>query len=612
MIPAALRNAVLGVLAVVFLLATTAFAPGFSSAAFTAQTVNASSRVGAAADWTPPTVAVQQPTGTLRDVVTVAATASDAETGIAQVVLSVQAVGATTWTALCTDTTAPYSCSWDTRLVADGAYSLRAVTTDKAGYSTTSAPVAATVGNTIGVVLADPGDFAVGSVALSTTLQNTGAGPYAVRVESAPAGTTTWTAITGCTNLATPYSCTWDTTAKGFTNGESYDLRSAVTYNGTTTYSSVVADVMVDNSPPTTSMVDPGSPLSGTVTLTANATDGQSGVARVLIQYAPNGTSNWTTACTLTLPPYTCRFGTTALPTGGYLFRSVATDASGQTTTSAATNARTIDNTVASVAMEDPGAYLTGTATLTATANSTAGVASVAIQYAPNGTSTWTTVCTPTAAPFSCAWNTKTVVDGLYDFRAILTDKAGAQKTSAVLSSRSIDNRPVRGIDVQTGTGTGTAGRLDTGDTISFTYSTRMNPASLSAGWDGSATAVTLRLRDGALLGTTTSDDGLDILRGTAAVNLGSIDLRGDYVKTKKTSQWNATMTVTTVTVNGLPVTMVQVVVGTLSTGGALRTVATTAAANMIWTPSSLATDLGGTTSSNAPVTETGSLDREF
>src|SRR6478735_2042810 len=205
MIPAALRNAVLGVLAVAFVLATTAFAPGFSSAAYTAQTVNASSSVAAAADWTPPTVAVQQPPGTLRDVVTITATASDAETGIAQVVISAQAAGATTWTTLCTDTTAPYSCTWDTRLVADGSYGLRAVATDKAGYSTTSALVAATVGNTIGVVLASPGDFAVGSVVLSTTLQNTGAGPYAVRVEYALAGTTTWTSITGCTNLAAPY-----------------------------------------------------------------------------------------------------------------------------------------------------------------------------------------------------------------------------------------------------------------------------------------------------------------------------------------------------------------------------------------------------------------------
>ncbi|QIG41132.1 signal peptidase I [Microbacterium sp. 4R-513] len=605
-----MRNAVLGVLAVLLVLATTAMAPGFSSASFTAQTANAANRVGAAADWTPPTVSVQAPAGTLRDVATITATAADGETGIAQVVISAQTAGSTTWTTLCTATAAPYSCSWDTRTVVDGSYSLRAIATDKAGYSTTSAVVAATVGNTIGVVLADPGDFAVGSVTLATTLQNTGAGPYAVRVEYAVAGTGAWTAL--CTNLASPYSCVWNTASKTFTNGESYDLRSAATYNGVTTYSNVVADVLVDNSAPTVSIVDPGSPLRGTITLAANASDGQSGVAKVVIQYAPSGTSNWTDACTLTLPPYTCRFGTTALANGSYIFRAVATDASGQVASSAPTSARTVDNSVASVAMEDPGAYLTGTASLAATANSTAGVASVAIQVAASGTTTWTTICALTAEPFTCAWNTKAVADGLYDFRAVMTDKAGKQTTSAVLGSRRVDNRPVRGADVQTANGGGIAGRLDGGDTITFTYSTQMSPASISAGWNGSATAVTLRLRDGNVVGLTASDDTLDILRGTAAVNLGSVDLRGDYVKNNKTSQWNATMTATTVTVNGLPVTAVQIVLGTLNTGGALRTAAASAGANMVWTPSSAATDLGGTTSSNAPVTESGALDREF
>lgn len=606
----ALRNAVLGVLAVVFLLATTAMAPGFSSASFTAQTANASNRVGAAADWTPPTVSVQPPTGTLRDVATVTATAADAETGVAQVVLSVQATGAATWTTLCTATSAPYACAWDTRTVADGSYSLRAVATDKAGYATTSALVPATVGNTIAVVLADPGDFAVGSVALATTLQNTGAGPYAVRVEYAVAGSGVWTSL--CTNLAAPYTCTWNTTARGTTNGESYDLRSAATYNGVTTYSNVVTDVLVDNSAPAATMVDPGSPLSGTVTLSANASDGQSGVARVVIQYSPNGSSSWTDACTLTATPYSCRFATTTLANGAYSFRTVVTDASGQSSTSSAVAGRTVDNTVASVAMEDPGAFLTGTPTLTATASSTAGVASVAIQLAPNGSSAWTTLCTPTAPPFSCTWNSKSVADGLYDLRAVMTDRAGKQTTSAVVSARRVDNRAVRGADVQTANGTGTPGRLDAGDAISFTYSTQMSPASISSGWNGSALAVTVRLRDGSVVGLGSADDTLDVQRSGAAVNLGSVNLRGDYVKNNKTSTYNATMTATTATVNGLPVTVVQLSIGTLVGGGALRTAPTSAAANMVWTPSNAATDLAGTTSSNAPVTESGALDREF
>jgi hypothetical protein len=262
--------------------------------------------------------------------------------------------------------------------------------------------------------------------------------------------------------------------------------------------------------------------------------------------------------------------------------------------------------------MEDPGAFRGGTATLTATANSTAGIASVAIQVAPGGTQTWTTVCAPTAAPFSCAWNTRSVADGSYDFRAVLTDLAGTSTVSAVVSTRRVDNRAVRGVDVQTANGGATAGRLDAGDTMTFTYSTQMNPASIASGWNGSATPVTLRLRDGNILSLGTTGDTVDVLRSNSPVNLGSVNLRGDYIKNNKTSTFNATMTASTATVNGLPVTVVQITVGTLAGGGALRTAATTGAAAMVWSPSASATDLGGVASSNAPVTEAGALDREY
>lgn len=45
------------------------------------------------------------------------------------------------------DTAAPYSASWDTTAVADGAYSLVATARDAAGNTTTSAPVEVTVNN---------------------------------------------------------------------------------------------------------------------------------------------------------------------------------------------------------------------------------------------------------------------------------------------------------------------------------------------------------------------------------------------------------------------------------------------------------------------------------
>jgi hypothetical protein len=608
---AALRTTVLVVLAAVFLVAGTPVGPALSSAAFTAKTSNGASTVGAAADWTPPTVAVQPPAGALRDTATITAIASDAASGIRNVVISVQAAGAATWTTLCTATASPYSCTWNTRAVVDGSYDVRAVATDNAGYPATSATVRVTVANTVVVELADPGDTIRGTVSLATSLQNAGTATHAVVVEYAAAGSGVWK--TACSTSAAPYTCSWNT---GTVKDDFYDLRATATANGVTAVSALVTEVLLDNGAPTATMTDPGSPLRGTVTLAATAGDAASGVARVVIQFSANGGSTWQDACTVTAPPYSCRFSTAALAGGGYHFRAVATDAAGNSGISAGVGPRTIDNTVASVAMEDPGAFLVGTATLTATANSTAGVAGVAIQVAPNGTTSWTTVCTPAASPFGCAWNTKSVADGLYDFRAVLTDSAGKQTISATVTARRIDNRAVRGVDVQTANGGAIAGRLDAGDTMTFTYSTQMSTASLSAGWSGSSMPVTLRLRDGntAGLGLGNAGDTVDILipGTTTPVNLGSVNLKGDYLKNNKTSTFTATMSATTATVNGLPVTVVQITVGTLISGGALRTAATTSAAAMIWTPSSAATDLGGTASSNAPVTEAGALDREY
>jgi hypothetical protein len=310
--------------------------------------------------------------------------------------------------------------------------------------------------------------------------------------------------------------------------------------------------------------------------------------------------------------PYSCRFSTLSLANGSYIFRAVAVDHAGNSTTSAATASRTVDNTISSVSLDDPGAYLSGTATLTAQANSTAGVASVTIQYAAAGTTGWVTVCSRTTAPYACPWNTTTVGDAAYDLRAVLVDGAGKTTISATVANRRVDNAPVRGADVQSANGAGTAGRVDAGDSITFRYSKQMSPASIASGWSGGSTAVTLRLRDGnvAGVGTGSSGDTVDVLIGGTPVNLGSVNLRGDYIKTGKTSTFAANMIATTSTVNGVTTTVIIVTVGSLSSGGALRT-ATTGGA-MIWTPSTSATDLTGVRSTNAPVTESGALDREF
>ncbi|WP_374970614.1 Ig-like domain-containing protein [Terrabacter sp. BE26] len=597
---------VLGVLGVVTGLLSPAVA--FSGATFSSTTSNAASTVVAASDWTPPTVSVTTLGSPVKGAVTVNANATDADSGVASVTIQLFAPDGSSWVTLCTPMAAPYSCTWNTTGGVDGTYVLRATATDRAGYTTTSSTVQTTVANNLLVVLGDPGDLVRGTVPLTATLYNAGTVTYSVAIQYAVSGANTWKTL--CTTTTSPYACSWNTTGTGYTQGESYDLRAVATAGSATSTSALVSGVLVDNVAPTVTMQDPGTPLRGTVTLAATASDADSGVSQVLVQYQQSGTSSWTTACTLVVDPFSCRYDTTKLPDGTYAFRAVATDAVGNATTSAALGSRSVDNTVSSVSMEDPGAHLNGTAALTATASSTAGVVSVRIDSAPSGTTTWTAVCTDTTSPYACSWDTTKVADGLYDLRAVLVDGKGSTTTSATVSARRVDNSPVRGYDVQTVSGGATVGRADSGDVLRLTYTQQVSLTTISPGWTGASLQVTLRLRDGNLLGLGNTGDTLDVLRGGATVNLGAVNLKQDYIKSNKTAQFNATMVASTTTVNGVTATVVTITLGSTTNANVLRTSST--ASTMVWTPAAAATDLKGMPSSTAPTSELGALDREF
>jgi hypothetical protein len=578
---------------------------GSSSATFTGQS-RSTATVASAADWTAPTVTMTDPGAVVQGTTTVAAQASDDESGVASVAIQYLRSGTSGWTTVCTDTTTPYSCSWNTTGVEDGGYSLRAIAIDAAGYETVSTPVSTTVANSMTVVLGDPGEAVRGIVPLSITLLNPGLPIWSVRVEYVESGGTAWKAACGYDALA-PYTCSWSTT--GLANGD-YELRAVASVTGLANSYSAVEEVTVDNLAPTVAVTDPGTPLRGTVGLTATAADAHSGISQVVLQQQRSGATGWTDVCTTPVEPYRCPLDTTTVTDGSYSFRAIATDGAGNTTTSTIVTNRVVDNTVSSVSLDDLGAELSGTVDLQARANSTAGVAKVVIQRAPNGGSAWTDICTVAAAPYTCSWDTTTVASALYDLRAVLTDGTGKTTTSAVVSGRRVDNSVLRGTDVQTANGGGTAGRLEAGDTITFAYSATLQPATVTSGWSGTALPVTVRLRDGAALGLGSTGDSLDVQRAGGTVNLGLVNLRGDYLKSGSTVTFNASMTATTVTVNGVPQTRVTVTVGTLAGGKGLRTV--TKAAAMTWAPSAAVLGTSGNACATTAVTESGALDREF
>lgn len=460
------------------------------------------------------------------------------------------------------------------------------------------------------VSLASPGSVISGVVNLVAIAADSVSGVASVQIERSLAGADTW--VTICTATVAPYSCAFSTTSVA---EDVYDLRAIATdRSGNTTTSAVLTDILVDNTLPLVTMTDPGSPLRGTVTLGATASDLGSGIATISIQRTAAGGSTWVVVCTITAPASTCRADTTSTPDGLYDFRAQAVDMAGLTATSATIRNRQIDNTVSSVAVEDPGADLRGTVIVTATAYSSAGIVSVRIQRAPAGSTTWTDICTDTTSPYSCTWDTTTVAGGAYDLRAILLDGAGKTTTSTTMTNRLVDNSLLRGFDIQAANGGTAAGKLDTGDTLTFTWTRLLNLTTLVASWDGSSRAVAVRVRDGGLVGGTVSDDTIDVFTSTSlstAVRVGTVNAKGSLVKNNKTAVFNGTMVASTTTIAGVQATVVTVRLGSPSSGSTSLT-AETGTPTMVWTPSTLAKGTDGSSCSAAAVSEAAPADRDF
>src|SRR5690606_626109 len=125
-------------------------------------------------------------------------------TGVKSVTVEYVPVGSDTWTALCTDTTAPYSCGWVTTGLADGQYDLRARAVDNGGYDATSTPVRTVVANKLLVVMNDPGDVIRGTVQLSAGVFGAGTLNHTVRLQYRANGSTgSW--VNACASLVSPY-----------------------------------------------------------------------------------------------------------------------------------------------------------------------------------------------------------------------------------------------------------------------------------------------------------------------------------------------------------------------------------------------------------------------
>ena len=363
--------------------------------------------------------------------VAIAASASDLPSGVASVEFLVRPNGAGSFTTISTDTTAPYDASWDSTSEPEGNAQLKVVVLDNAGLSITSAIRTVVVDNPPAPSLNDPGANLAGVVTLNASSQ-----PDTTQVvfERRPAGGGSWTQI--ATDTTAPYSADFDT---GTVSDGNYDFRAVATDGGGFSGSSPLRTAQVDNTAPTVSVSDPapGSVVGGAnVHLGALATDLGSGVGSVRFEQRAAGGGAFTVIGTDTSDPYEASWDATGL-NGGYELRAIALDAAGNPATSATVSV-TVDPTVPSVTLADPGTLLRDVVNLSASAPSLA-VASVAFDRRPAGGG-WTRIALDTTRPWGAAFDTKSVGDGVYDLRAQALDAVGQVLATHTRDGIRIDN----------------------------------------------------------------------------------------------------------------------------------------------------------------------------
>lgn len=363
-----------------------------------------------------PTVTLTAPASgsTLSGVVTLTATAtgSPAVAGV-QFKVDGQNVGSE-------DTTGPYSISWDTTTTVNGPHVITATVRDTGTGTATSSPVSVTIANggptPPTVTLTAPVSGSTVSGVLQVTASATGS-PAVAGVQFKLDGVNL-----GVEDTVAPYSVSWDTSAAS--NG-SHTLTATVRDTGTGTATSSPVSVTVSNvvsPPPTVTINAPtsGSTVSGTVTITANAT-GSPAVAGV--QFKLDGVN---LGVEDTTAPYSFSWDSTTATNAAHSLTATVRDTSGRTANSATVSVTVANFPPPTVTITAPApGIVSGTVTVSANASGGSGIAGV--QFVLNGSPLG---AEDTVAPYSISWNSQTVSDGAYSLAATTRTTTGATATS--------------------------------------------------------------------------------------------------------------------------------------------------------------------------------------
>lgn len=270
-------------------------------------------------DATAPTVNISAPgAGNVSGTISVSANASD-NIGVVGVQFQLDGVNLGT-----EDLTSPYSISWNTTTAANGNHTLTAIARDAAGNKTTSADVIVNVNNDVTaptVAISSPtGGNVLGTISVTASASdNVGV----VGVQFLLDGNNLGTEVT-----SSPYTLSWNTTATSNGN-HNLSAKARDAAGNTTTSSIVVVNVNNDVTAPTITVDPPTGTVTGTINVTATASDN---VGVVGVQFLLDGNNLGSEDLTA---PYSVSWATAGGSNGNHNITARARDAVGNTTTSA-------------------------------------------------------------------------------------------------------------------------------------------------------------------------------------------------------------------------------------------------------------------------------------
>ena len=292
-------------------------------------------------DTTPPTVSITSPAGgsTVSGTITVSANASD-NVGVAGLQFQLDGVNLGS-----EDTATPYTVSWNTTTASNASHTLTAIARDAAGNRTTSSAVTVTVSNstadtippTDSITSPTSGSTVSGTITVSANASdNVGVAGVQFQLDGANLG---------AEDTASPYSISWNTTTASNASHTLTAIARDAAGNRTTSsaVTVTVSNSTADTTPPTDSITSPtsGSTVSGTITVSANASDN---VGVVGVQFQLDGANLGAEA---TASPYSVSWNTTTASNASHTLTAIARDAAGNRTTSSSVAVTTSNTSIA-------------------------------------------------------------------------------------------------------------------------------------------------------------------------------------------------------------------------------------------------------------------------